>query len=75
MKAERTFQLLMIEDGRVQEAGQNRLCRSGLAGFATDAFPNGIAALHLLDAVALRGCHRCYSAPRGLAAGRRRLAL
>ena len=63
MKTQRALQLLMIENSRVQEAGQNRLRGSGLASFTTDALPNGIAVVHLLDTVGLRACHRFCSAP------------
>ncbi len=66
----------MIEDGRVQKARQNRFCYRGLTGLAADALPNGIPILHLLDAVALGGCHWFCPVPReGLIAGGRRLAL
>ena len=65
MKAQRTLEFFMIEDGRVLETRQYRLCGSGLAGFAADAFPNGITVLHLLDAVALCGCHQFCSAALG----------
>ena len=58
MKTQRTLELLVIEDGRVEKARQNGLCRSSLAGFVTNALPNGVTVLHLFDAVALSGCHR-----------------
>ena len=58
MKAQRTLKLLVIEDSRVEKARQNGLCRSSLAGFVTNALPNGVTVLHLFDAVALSGCHR-----------------
>ena len=57
MEAQRALKLVMVEDGGVEKARQYRLSRSGLAGFVTDSLPNGVAVLHLFDAVALSGCH------------------